>query len=130
MIDGSPRVALGIEPPFSQYVFVERDPVRASALRRLETEFRGRRNVRIYEKDCNEYLREKLIENASVNWRRWRGIVLLDPFGMQVPWSTVQGLAATKALEVVINFPVGMAIQRLLRVTGKFTDKERKKLDS
>ena len=42
-------------------------------------------------------------------------MVFLDPFGMQVPWSTIEALAKTKAMELIINFPLGMAIQRLLR---------------
>ena len=33
-------------------------------------------------------------------------------------------------MEVLINFPVGMAIQRLLKRSGEFTDKERARLDS
>jgi three-Cys-motif partner protein len=56
-------------------------------------------------------------------------VVFVDPFGMQVPWATFERLASTKAIEVFVNFPVNMAIQRLLKRSGKFSDKERKKLD-
>lgn len=48
---------------------------------------------------------------------------------MQVPWSTIAKLGETKAIEVFLNFPVGMAIQRLLKRSGEFTTKERRKLD-
>ena len=48
---------------------------------------------------------------------------------MQVPWSTLVRLAKTEAIEVLINFPVGMAIQRLLKRSGEFSERERKKLD-
>ena len=54
---------------------------------------------------------------------------LPDPFGMQVPWSTLELLAKTGAVEVIINFPVGMAIQRLLRRDAKLTPNIRAKLD-
>jgi three-Cys-motif partner protein len=37
---------------------------------------------------------------------------------MQVPWSTIETLAKTKAIEVIINFPLGMAIQRMLTKSG------------
>jgi three-Cys-motif partner protein len=37
---------------------------------------------------------------------------------MQVPWSTIEALAKTKAIEIIINFPLGMAIQRLLTKSG------------
>ena len=56
--------------------------------------------------------------------------MFLDPFGMQVPWDTVKLLAATKHVEVFINFPVGMAIQRLLPRSAQFTAKARAKLDA
>jgi three-Cys-motif partner protein len=49
---------------------------------------------------------------------------------MQVAWQTIEALAATKAIELFINFPVGMAIQRLLRrQVEKFTDAQRRRLD-
>lgn len=67
--------------------------------------------------------------------RRWtertnRALVFLDPFGMQVGWETIAALAATKAIEIFLNFPVGMAIQRLLRrQPDKFTEAQRRRLD-
>lgn len=48
---------------------------------------------------------------------------------MQVPWDTIAKLGATGAIEVLINFPVGMAVQRLLKRSGEFNAKERSKLD-
>jgi three-Cys-motif partner protein len=55
---------------------------------------------------------------VGIDWTRHRAVVFLDPFGMQVPWSTIETLAKTKAIEVIINFPLGMAIQRLLTRSG------------
>lgn len=130
VIAGSPAVALAIEHPFTVYVFVERDPTRLDALRRLEAEHAGTRTVRVHDGECNEYLREKLIANPAVDWKTWRGVVFLDPFGMHVPWTTIEGLGATGAIEVFINFPVGMAIQRLLKRSGTFSEAERAKLDA
>ena len=126
---GSPRVALEIENRFTDYVFVEQDPVRISGLKDLEAEFSsGQSRIHIREEDCNAYLR-KLIRDMNDKWSQWRGVVFLDPFGMQVPWNTIAELGATRAIEVLINFPVGMAIQRLLKRSGQFTEKERSKLN-
>src|SRR3546814_769162 len=47
---------------------------------------------------------------------------------LQVPWKTLEALAATKAIEVIINLPVGMAIQRLLPNTGEFAPEKRQRL--
>jgi three-Cys-motif partner protein len=41
---------------------------------------------------------------------------------MQVPWSTIEALGKTKAIEVIINFPLGMAIQRLLTKSGEIPE--------
>jgi three-Cys-motif partner protein len=41
-------------------------------------------------------------------------VVFLDPFGMQITWAMIERLAATKRVEVMINFALGMAIQRVL----------------
>lgn len=126
VLDGSPAVALGVSPPFTKYVFLERDDDRIRRLEQLRGEFQNR-DISIEPGDSNNYLRDKLVN--GFNWQKWRAVVFLDPFGMQVPWETLSALATTKAIEVFINFPVNMAIQRLLKRSAKFTDKERKKLD-
>ena len=125
---GSPRVALGIKHQFTHYVFVEPDPTRCAQLQQLKAEFPSSRSeIRIRNQDCNTYLETLLSGNRP--WNKWRGIVFLDPFGMQVPWDTIIRLAATKSIEILINFPVNMAIQRLLKRSGEFSSRERDKLD-
>jgi three-Cys-motif partner protein len=126
IVNGSPKVALEIVPPFTLYVFVERDADRLEALESLRKEYSGRKDIRIRRGDCNDYLIKTI---SQVNWKKWRAVVFLDPFGMHVPWKTIAALAETKAIEVFLNFPVGMSIQRLLKRSGVFSDKERRKLD-
>lgn len=128
-IDGSPRIALGIEHPFKRYIFVEADADRATQLEKLQDEF-PKLSIRVIKGDANVALRRCLVENQRVNWRKWRGVVFLDPFGLQVPWSTIDGLGRTRALEVIINFPVGTAIQRLLPNNRLPTEKIRHRLES
>ena len=128
-IQGSPRVALGIKHPFTDYVFLEIDDKRVQRLEDLRKEFEGKdTRIHIRKQNCNVYLRS-LLERNRGQWHRWRGVVFLDPFGMHVPWSTVSELGRTGAIEVFINFPVGMAIQRLLKRSGEFSSRERAKLD-
>jgi len=120
LLDGSPQVALKTDPPFDVYAFIERDPERRRQLEQLKAEYGSTRDVRIYPGNCNDYFKEKLIAaNPPVDWTRWRGVVFLDPYGMHVPWSTIEGLARTKALEVIVNFPLGMAIHRVLPRDGE-----------
>src|SRR5262249_2684769 len=126
---GSPRVALETTPPFTTCVFVEKSEERVEELDKLQAEFTNRKIV-VRRADCNTYLRDKVANNPKIDWQRNRAIVFLDPFGMQVPWETIELLAKTRAIEVFVNFPVGMAIQRLLLRSGEFTDAQRRKLDS
>jgi three-Cys-motif partner protein len=129
VIDGSPRVALDVEPSFNQYVFIEQNAERLRHLRELEQEYAGRRQIRVHEGDCNQYL-TKHLTGLDLKKKGWRGVVFLDPYGMQVPWETIAALAATGAMEVFINFPLGMAIQRLLKTSASLNKAERKKLDT
>ncbi len=128
---GSPQVALDVKHPFSGYVFIEHSPSRVAQLASLMAEYDTTRNIVIRQRDCNGYLRDKVVANPQIDWRKNRAIVFLDPFGMQVPWSTLELLGSTKAIEVFLNFPVGMAIQRLLpRDPTKITDRHRAFLDN
>ncbi len=128
-INGSPNVALKIENPFTDYIFIEIDRQRLLQLKTLEETYHDNqlpRRIHIRDQDCNAYLDEFL---KKTNWNDWRGVVFLDPFGMQVPWSTIAEIGETRAIEVFINFPVGMAIQRLLKNSGEFTQEQRSRLD-
>ena len=128
-IVGSPRVALDIEHPFTDYIFIEKDEARGRQLRALAEQYQGKTRVHVRNVDCTDYLRE-LVGSDQQRWRKERGVVFLDPFGMQVPWETIAAIGETKAIEVFINFPVGMAIQRLLPRSGEFTRQQRQKLDT
>ena len=127
---GSPRIALDLEFPFTNYVFVEHSAERIGALERIKAEYGSARRIHVRQEDCTKYLRDKIAANPRLNWKTNRALVFLDPFGMQAGWQTIAELAATKAIEVFLNFPVGMAIQRLLlRQPDKFTDSQRRRLD-
>ncbi len=126
-IKGSPRVALELEHPFTKYHFAELCQDRLSALGLLRQEFNGQRTIDINAIDCNDFLLRKFL--PEYDWRKWRAIVFLDPFGKQVPWETIQALAHTGAIEIFLNLPVWMAIQRFLNRRGVFSEAESKRLD-
>jgi three-Cys-motif partner protein len=115
-LKGSPRIALDIANPFTRYIFIDRDPERIAELTNLKIEYSGNRNIAVQEDDANTALEAWL--KSGIDWQHHRAVVFLDPFGMQVPWSTIELLATTKAIEAIINFPLGMAIQRLLTKSG------------
>lgn len=129
-IDGSPRVALDLENPFTHYFFVELSKDRVAALRKLRDEYANSRSIHIRPMDCTKYLKTEVAETRKIDWNEHRAFVFLDPFGMQVGWETIKALGHTGAIEILLNFPVGMAIQRLLlRQPEKFSAAQRQRLD-
>jgi three-Cys-motif partner protein len=112
-IDGSPLVALKIKHPFMSYIFIEQESWRIGKLVKLNEEFKNI-NIEIKEGDCN-----KIISNEIVTKIRYenfnRGIIFLDPFGMDIEWSTIEKIANTRALEIFMNFPI-MAINRSILI--------------
>ena len=111
-VDGSPRVALGLEPPFTKYHFIESTHWRIKRLEALKAEFRGR-EIEIYPGDCNQILQKKIIPTLPHESFK-RAIAFLDPFGMQLAWETLERIAETRTIEVFLNFSV-MAINRNVR---------------
>lgn len=116
-LKGSPRVALDLRNPFDLYIFVEKDPLRLSELEAMKAEYGATRSIEVRAGDANDVLLEILASGFSQ--RTHRAYIFLDPFGIQVPWSTMEALAATNAIEVMINFPMGMAIRRMMPRTGE-----------
>jgi len=89
-LKGSPRVALDIANPFSSYTFIERNPVRVAELNALAQEYGSKRNIIVKEGDASVEL--LAIIGSKTDWRSHRGVVFVDPFGMHIPWSTLETL--------------------------------------
>src|SRR3546814_12861976 len=78
--------------------------------------------------EANSSIQEQMRKVGGFDWKSTRAVAFLDPFGLQVPWSTIEALSKTKAIEVIVNLPVGMAIQRLLPNSGDFAPDKRERL--
>jgi len=127
-IDGSPRRALQLKYPFQGYLFIDSSNAHAEKLVTLKEEFPDR-NIRIRVGDSNDILLDRVVNNPRINWRNSRAVVFLDPFGMQVAWKTIEALASTKAIEVIINNPIHMGIQRFLERRGAIPADRREALN-
>lgn len=109
-LKGSARIALEVDPPFNQYLFIEQSSRYAKELSKLKAQF-SNKSVDIVRTDANIYLKQWC---AEVDWRRHRAVMLLDPYGMQVEWSLIETIACTQAVDLWILFPLGAAVSRLL----------------
>jgi three-Cys-motif partner protein len=111
-LKGSARIALEVDPPFKQYVFIEQDAARAQELEKLKQQFAERAPlVNIVREDANTYLKAWC---KRTDWRICRAVMFLDPYGMQVDWSLIEAIAKTRAVDLWILFPLGVAVNRLL----------------
>lgn len=113
LLDGSARQALCVEPRFHKYIFIEKSRRRYQQLQKLRDEFPDA-EIQLENKEANSYL----LELCQRNWRSHRAVLFLDPFGMGVRWSTVEAIAATRAIDMWYLFPLGVAVNRLLPRQG------------
>jgi len=105
---GSARIALEVEPSFQRFIFIEQKVTRVSDLEALRDAFPHKaHSVQIEGGDANSFLRKWC---AETDWSKHRAVVFLDPYGMQVEWATLEAIARTKAIDVWILFPLGVAV--------------------
>ena len=126
-LDGSARIALQTKPPFHRYVFVEQKESRFQELMHLKTDFPDLADrIHAVKADCNDFLQAQC---AKWDTKNDRAVLFLDPYGMQIDWTTIEAIAATRSIDVWILFPLGIAVNRLLRRDGKIPPSWRARLD-
>ena len=107
-LDGSAARAIKIRnKAFDRLIFVEKDAARCRELRDLRRHHKGR-NIDIVGADANEFLRE--FDN---DWEHWRGVLLLDPYGAEVEWRTIETISSFNALDTWILFPTSALVRML-----------------
>jgi three-Cys-motif partner protein len=125
--DGSARIALATEPRFDNYVLIETSSSRAYRLRELRTDFPDKaQDIEVVLANANRYLLD-ICENRR--WESHRAVLFLDPYGMQVDWTTVEAIARTAAIDMWYLFPLGVAVNRLLRRDARISSSIRSRLD-
>ncbi len=113
--DGSTRIALEIKSPFDRYLFVEVRSQSTAKLAEMKVEFGSSRHIEIRTGDANKVMMEWC---ETTDWSKNRALVFLDPYGMQVEWQLLEAIANTKAIDLWILFPLGVAVNRMLTNRG------------
>jgi len=108
---GSARRALGLEESFGEYIFIEKKRSHARELQQIRRSY-PEKNIQVLNADANNGLKRLCTER---DWEKCRAVVFLDPFGSQVEWSTIEALAATKAVDLWYLFPAGLSVDRQIR---------------
>lgn len=122
IIEGSPIRALGVEPPFDSYVFIDADLENVQSLQSIVDRHPNRRS-RVLDGDANTHLASfaEFLNRGPLQ----RAVVFLDPFGLSVAWETVERLAATEKVDLWYLVPV-LAMSRQIRSDGTFLPSARK----
>jgi len=126
--DGSAQIALRLSSPFDRYFFIEKTKSRVDELRTTIEINHAKLFPRCIFKhgDANDVLKTWCNER---DWGKERAVVFLDPYGMQVEWTTVKSLARTRAIDVWYLFPLGVGVTRLLTRDGKIEESWQNRLD-
>lgn len=125
-LDGSARIALSTSPRFDKYIFIERSRKRCDQLQTLKSQFPTLADdIDIRHGDANASLKEI----CNKNWSRNRAVLFLDPYGMQVEWTTIEAVAGTRAVDMFLLFPLGIGVNRLLTRNAAIPETWRHRLD-
>jgi three-Cys-motif partner protein len=101
---GSARIALETTPAFHSIVLIEQDAGKVQALKSVIAEYPAAR-AQPREGDANEIV-QRICRRYDWHRERIRGVIFLDPYGMEVSWETVEAVAATEALDCWYFFPL------------------------
>ncbi|MEZ4378841.1 MAG: three-Cys-motif partner protein TcmP [Gemmatimonadales bacterium] len=126
LLDGSARIALEVEPPFDRYIFIEKSPGRCNELEGLKEQYpdlAGR--IRILNGEANATIQEM----CAKDWSGHRAVLFLDPYGLQVEWATLEAIAATRAIDLWLLYPLWMGVNRVITRSGDILPAWRRRLD-
>lgn len=126
-VAGSPANALLVDPPFSEFHFIDLDGTRAELLRSLA---KGRSNVHVHHGDCNRILLENVFPRCNYGDFA-RGLCLLDPYGLNVNWNVLETAGRMRTIEVFYNFMIMDAnMNVLLRNPARVSAANRARMDA
>ena len=115
-----------IDYPFNRYIFIDSNQyyikILAENIRRKNPAL----NTEFITGDCNSLLSTI----TSFDWYKnyWRGVIFLDPYAMNLKWSSLEAIAQTEVFDVWYLFPLS-AVNRLLRRDGEILDSHRGKIN-
>jgi len=123
-IAGSAKIALETVPAFDEVHLVDLNPAHVEELNRLASMYST--TVEVHLDEANSAINKLLARN----WKNSRGVIFLDPYGMTVPWTTLERIAATKALDVWYLFPLSAIYRQAATNFAKVDPGKAKALDA
>ena len=108
-LDGSPLIALKYK--FDKFIFVEKNKNSLDVLTKRCEALNLNKNIEYINKDCNNGIPDikSLIPKNALS------IAFIDPFGLDFNFENYELLTSDRRIDLIVNFPLGMAIKRNLR---------------
>lgn len=103
---------------FDYYYFVDKDKESSLKLHELLSRFENEKTLVYRNSDANKQI--EMLASAMQKDRKFASLVLLDPFGMQVDWYSIEMLKDTRT-DLWILIPTGVIVNRLLDRKGELT---------
>ena len=126
-LDGSARIALNIDKRFDRYLFIETNSRRIKELEKIRSEF-SNTYIRIENADANNVLAD--LANKSIwDCNKFRGVIFLDPYGMEVSWKTLKAIGRTKSFDIWYLFPISGVCRQAARDYSKVEEYKKEALD-
>lgn len=116
------RVLNIVQDGFDFYYFIDKDASSSAQLQEKLTPYQKDKRLEFRHSDANTEV-SKLAEAMRKN-SKLKALVLLDPFGMQVDWSSIERLKGTST-DLWILIPTGVIVNRLLDRKCKLTHIEK-----
>lgn len=103
----SPLLATEVGQSFDEFYFNDKKSDFVQSLRHaIHTD----KLVHFSAKEANIFLGEVI---SNINWRKSRAVIFLDPFGLHVDWATLEFIATTEAVDIVMLFPTSSLCRML-----------------
>lgn len=118
---GSAERVLSLTKKFDYYFFVDSDK---SSIDFLKNTLKEKGLIKDHCKFVNDDVNNQLTLLSNFINNKKAALVLLDPFGMQIDWSSIEKLKG-KRVDLWILIPSGVIINRFLDKKGKFLFKNK-----
>ena len=105
LISGSPKNALNIPNKFTESHFIDIDQFKIERLRELIADQPEAKTVHLHLGDANKILPSEILPLFQYGSYK-RGLCILDPYGLDIEWTTIEAIARARTMDVFLNFPL------------------------
>lgn len=107
---------------FDFYYFIDKDKESSIKLHELLSSYENDKTIVYRNSDANKQIR--MLAEAMHKDNKLVSLALLDPFGMQIDWKSIETLKGTRT-DLWILIPTGVIVNRLLDRKGELTHLEK-----